>query len=699
MTLETGPPLPLGPPASTVVRDAFGLVGQCVAGKFQVEGVIGEGGYGVVYVAQHLMLKKPVALKCMKPLGTSAEDSKRATALFLREAEVLFSMTHPGIVRLYDVGTLTVGMHEEVPYAVLELVEGRSLEREIDQRAKENRPFTRQELEKIFLGTLEALAFTHAAGVAHRDLKPSNIMLVRGRDSSPGPSEDFRTKVLDFGVARFVASETKRSTTGMTGFTPAYAAPEQWTDGFGAPGPATDVFSMALTMAEACTLRTVMHAPTPAQIFGVVMARGRKVDIGQRSDLPSALQQVLDRALEVDPARRYPTAREMLTDVLSAFTTNTLARVNTIPPPGITQPSGSDRLVAMAPPFPPPGPDPNLETGPATHRMSDPSAAPPPIAPMPTMTPHGSYAPPPAGFQAQQTPLTTTAPMNRGGGVARWIVLGLAAFIAVSGVAAGLLLGRRAAAQSIASGAASAMPVTPAPSPPKASHVTFLAMPTGAQLSTDQLLGTVNSAKDDIARCHRAALADKGPGVVDVSLFVTITPAGAVLGVLDLDDLDPIASKDDRWIHRCAAGVAASWRFPSHDKDDLSGAVIKVRMRDGAPDATPLPEPEVTKYDSVWVKEKPREVYPKTVVTVKSYGRVKTLDYKDGVGVCVQYDKKIACRWVQLDSNGRTTFEETDKKTLEGRWGFGENDHEQGTWKLLPPGVAPEKPARAARPK
>lgn len=635
--------------------DVFGLIGKCVAEKYQVESVIGQGGYGVVYAAKHLMLGKQVALKCMKPLGTSAEDSKRATALFLREAEVLFSMTHPGIVRLYDVGTLTVGLHEEVPYAVLELVDGKSLEQEIDARAAENRPFTRQELERIFMGVLEALAFTHAAGIAHRDLKPSNIMLV------PSP-DGFRTKVLDFGVARFVARETKKST-GITGFTPAYAAPEQWTDGLGEAGPPTDVFAMALTMAEACTLRTVMHAPTPAQIFGVVMARGRKVDLAQRMDLPSSLQGVLDRALEVEPGRRYPSAREMLADVMSAFATNTLAPTPTLPPPMATQP-GPNAYTATAPlalPLAPSGAPPHV----------------PPSAPS-GQSMHPSMTPPPA------MPMTPMDSVPARGGTAAWIALIVAGFVAAGGLIGGLLLAKRARAMPAVVVVPAAASVAQAPAA-KASHVTLLAMPTGSHISKDQILDSLASSKDDLGRCHRASMVDKGAGVVDVSLFVSIMPNGSVLSVLDLDDLDPLAPREDRWVHRCVWGLASSWRFPSNEKDDISGAVVRVRMRDTAPDTTPLPEPETATYDSFWVKEKPREYYPKTVLTMRSYGRVKTLDYKDGCGVCMQYDKKLSCRWVQIDSNGRMALEETDKKSFEGRWGFGDNDKDSGTWKLVPP--------------
>lgn len=79
-----------GAKAPKPARDVFKLVGTTVADKYAVDGVIGEGGYGVVYAARHLLIGRSIALKCMKPLGTSAEDTARATGLFLREAQVLF---------------------------------------------------------------------------------------------------------------------------------------------------------------------------------------------------------------------------------------------------------------------------------------------------------------------------------------------------------------------------------------------------------------------------------------------------------------------------------------------------------------------------------------------------------------------------------------------------------------------------------
>ena len=128
--------------------------------------------------------------------------------------------------------------------------------------------------------------------------------------------------------------------------------------------------------------------------------------------------------------------------------------------------------------------------------------------------------------------------------------------------------------------------------------------------------------------------------------------------------------------------------------------LVEPPLHAGTPDTTASPEPTLERYDALWLKEKPKETYPAYKVTARVSGRILTLDYKDGVGVCVEYNKKLGCRWVQLDSNGRTTLERKPSGTLEGRWGFGEDDSSQGTLRLTPAGATPEpKPKAKAKPK
>jgi serine/threonine protein kinase len=254
------------------LRDPFGLLGATIAEKYRIDDVLGEGGYGVVYGGAHLLLDAPIAIKCMKALGSTPELEGRATKLFLHEARVLFELSHPGIVRMFDVGTIEHDEHR-VPYVVLERLEGHSLELELSRRAKGGQ-FGADEIVAIFLPVLEALAFAHAHGVAHRDLKPSNLMLMPRRDGA------LRVKVLDFGVACWAGEQ--RQPSGFTGFTPAYAAPEQWDEELDLSGAPSDVFSLSLILAEVCTLSRAFPFTSPARILRAILDPARRFEVRRR---------------------------------------------------------------------------------------------------------------------------------------------------------------------------------------------------------------------------------------------------------------------------------------------------------------------------------------------------------------------------------------------------------------------------------
>ncbi len=293
-------------PVQAPFVDPFKLAGTTLGGKYRIDTVIGEGGFGVVYGGTHLLFGVPIAIKRMKLEGANA----RAIERFLREAKILFSMTHPAIVRLYDVGTVTAEAGT-VPYVVLEHLDGGSLESEIALRASARPPrhFTAAELLRIFEPVLEGMAYVHTNGVAHRDLKPSNVMLVQDA------SRAVQAKVVDFGIARWGDVDLKTVAGGPLAFTPRYAAPEQWDPALGPTGPASDVFSLGMMIAETCMLKPVSAATGPAQLFAEVM-RPRRLEIAAlRPDLPDELEPILKRATDADPARRYETAGELLAAV------------------------------------------------------------------------------------------------------------------------------------------------------------------------------------------------------------------------------------------------------------------------------------------------------------------------------------------------------------------------------------------------
>jgi eukaryotic-like serine/threonine-protein kinase len=290
----------------TVAADPFALVGKVIADKFRVERVLGEGGFGVVYAGTHLVLGLPVAIKCLKSGDPAA---------FLREARILFTLSHPAIVRLFDAGVVD---ERKIPYAALELLTGPTLLDDIQARAPMRRQYGREEIATIFGAILEGVAFAHEHGIIHRDLKPSNVMLVTdGGKLLP--------KVLDFGTARdaVAAIETSNASLG-SGFTPLYAAPEQWDRGRGALSPRTDVYALGVTLAEMCLLEHPFPAPKSlTAILHDTLDESRRPRIAlARPDLPAELETVILRALRVRPEERHANARELLLDLRSALKTS-----------------------------------------------------------------------------------------------------------------------------------------------------------------------------------------------------------------------------------------------------------------------------------------------------------------------------------------------------------------------------------------
>jgi eukaryotic-like serine/threonine-protein kinase len=192
-----------------------GMIGQTF-GNFRVTELIGEGGMGVVYLAEHPAIGRRAAVKILRPgLTDNPEIIKR----FFNEARAANAIRHPGIVEVFDCGTAAAG----VSYIVMELLEGENLSARLRRIGRLRPP----EARRIAAQTASALAAAHAAGIVHRDLKPDNLFLVPDdRDASLE-----MVKVLDFGIAKLgqQGSNTSsvRTRTGSVMGTPAYMSPEQ----------------------------------------------------------------------------------------------------------------------------------------------------------------------------------------------------------------------------------------------------------------------------------------------------------------------------------------------------------------------------------------------------------------------------------------------------------------------------------------
>ena len=185
-------------------------------GNYRITELIGEGGMGVVYLAEHPAIGRRAAVKILRPGLT---DNPELTKRFFNEARAANAIRHPGIVEVFDCGTLQSG----VSYIVMELLEGENLSERLRRVGRMRHPDAR----RVAAQTASALAAAHAAGIVHRDLKPDNLFLVPDeRDTALE-----MVKVLDFGIAKLGQDSGQihsvRTRTGSVMGTPAYMSPEQ----------------------------------------------------------------------------------------------------------------------------------------------------------------------------------------------------------------------------------------------------------------------------------------------------------------------------------------------------------------------------------------------------------------------------------------------------------------------------------------
>jgi TolB-like protein/Tfp pilus assembly protein PilF len=261
-------------------------------GQWQATRLLGRGGMGVVYLAERAdgAFQMAAAVKVVPLALASAGIEER----FRRERQFLASLDHPKVARLIDGGVTSAGL----PYLVMEFVDGLT----IDRYCEEHRLSVRDRV-ALMRQVLEALCYVHGSGVIHRDLKPSNILV----DSSAN------ARLLDFGTARLVdaggdASITK---TGVFGFTPEYASPEQVA---GKPLEfSSDIYSAGVLLYRLLTCRAPYHITghSPAEVAETI--RRAEPDAPELNDPP--LESILGTALRKDPLERYQSAAEMDADL------------------------------------------------------------------------------------------------------------------------------------------------------------------------------------------------------------------------------------------------------------------------------------------------------------------------------------------------------------------------------------------------
>jgi hypothetical protein len=279
------PPISAPPPGSRSI------------GGYEILGILGRGGMGVVYKAFQPSLKRTVALKMI--LQGGADDV--ALTRFHTEAEAVAQLQHPHIVQIHEIGE-----HDGRPFLSLEYIEGGTLA----GRLTRSRPMPHEAAQLLEL-LARAMHFAHQRGIVHRDLKPSNVLLTR----------EGQPKISDFGLAKRTHAEALKAGMTQTGDilgTPSYMAPEQAGGQVREIGPTTDVYALGVILYEMLTGKTPFSAETAYAALDRVLHEEPVAPMALEPRVPRDLQTICLTCLAKRPQERYASA-EALADDLRAY--------------------------------------------------------------------------------------------------------------------------------------------------------------------------------------------------------------------------------------------------------------------------------------------------------------------------------------------------------------------------------------------
>jgi eukaryotic-like serine/threonine-protein kinase len=294
-TPTSNPAIPAGLPA----------VGEVLAGKYRIEGVLGVGGMGAVLAAKHLHLDERVAIKVMLP---QAMGDGATTVRFLREARAAVKIKSEHVARVTDSGVLDDGR----PYIVMEYLIGQDLGAVLEQNGR----LSVTETVDYLLQACEAVAQAHALGIVHRDLKPANLFLTVRDDGSAC------VKVLDFGISKATPQAQARggveslqlTTTQTLVGSPMYMAPEQMRTNRPVDGR-TDIWSLGVVAYELLTGRLPFEASAMPELCAKILQDDPEPLRKKRPELGADLEATIHRCLEKKPERRF----QNLADFASAM--------------------------------------------------------------------------------------------------------------------------------------------------------------------------------------------------------------------------------------------------------------------------------------------------------------------------------------------------------------------------------------------
>lgn len=271
------------------------MIGTILDRKYRITEQVGSGGMAQVYKAINMTNRKTVAVKMLKD---EYKDDAEFLRRFSREANAILTLSHENIVRAYGAGT-----HNGLPYLVMEYVEGHTLK---DLIAKNGALPVRTAI-GITCQILDALSAAHAHGIIHRDVKPQNVIV----------TDKGRVKLADFGIAREVKASTVTFSGSKVLGSVHYISPEQ------AKGTITteqsDLYSVGVCLYEMLTGTVPFDSDSTVGIALMHLQEKPVPPIDLVTDLPKSLNDIVLKALEKDPERRYQTARDMRSDLVRSL--------------------------------------------------------------------------------------------------------------------------------------------------------------------------------------------------------------------------------------------------------------------------------------------------------------------------------------------------------------------------------------------
>ncbi len=265
-------------------------IGRLLDNRYEIMDIIGTGGMAVVYKARDHRLNRLVAIKILKDDYSHDAEFRRR---FHAESQAIAMLNHPNIVSVYDVSTTG-----DADYIVMELVDGITLKQYMERRGgylnwKESLHFAMQ------IG--KALEHAHNQGIVHRDIKPHNVMILKNGTA----------KVTDFGIARIMSSQSTLTKEALGSVH--YISPEQAKGG--RVDNRSDLYSLGVVMYEMLTGRPPYDGESPVAVALKHINGGAPMPSTLNPNIPGGLEQIIMKAMAVDPAQRYATATEMLYDM------------------------------------------------------------------------------------------------------------------------------------------------------------------------------------------------------------------------------------------------------------------------------------------------------------------------------------------------------------------------------------------------